>query len=253
MVAASVGIGFISMSVWAHHMFTVGLGPAGNIFFVISTMTISVPTGIKIFNWIATMWGGKLIFKTPMLFCTAFLFQFMLAGLTGIMVAAAPFDWQLSGSYFVIAHFHYVLVGAIVFALFGAFYYWYPKIIGRMLNETLGKWHFWLFVIGFHLTFDFMHIPGLLGMPRRIYTYEPGRGWDVWNLIVSIGGDHPGHCYGYLRRQPGLVVLSRQGGWSRSLGCLDAGVVDPLTAAGLQLRRRAGGEQPPSAMGPEAS
>jgi cytochrome c oxidase subunit I len=151
-------------------------------------MTISVPTGIKIFNWIATMWGGKLIFKTPMLFCTAFLFQFMLAGLTGIMVAAAPFDWQLSGSYFVIAHFHYVLVGAIVFALFGAFYYWYPKIIGRMLSETLGKWHFWLFVIGFHLTFDFMHIPGLLGMPRRIYTYEPGRGWEGWNMIVSAGG-----------------------------------------------------------------
>src|SRR5271170_8060364 len=188
MVAASVGIGFISMTVWAHHMFTAGLTPEGNIFFVISTMTISVPTGIKIFNWIATMWGGKLIFKTPMLFCTAFLFQFMLAGLTGIMVAAAPFDWQLSGSYFVVAHFHYVLVGAIVFSLFGAFYYWYPKVTNRMMSETLGKWHFWLFVIGFHLTFDFMHIPGLLGMPRRIYTYEPGRGWDVWNLIVSVGG-----------------------------------------------------------------
>jgi cytochrome c oxidase subunit I len=104
------------------------------------------------------------------------------------MLSAAPFTWQLGNSYFVIAHFHYVLVGAIVFALFGAFYYWYPKIIGRMLNETLGKWHFWLFVLGFHLTFDFMHVPGLLGMPRRIYTYEPGRGWDVWNLIVSVGG-----------------------------------------------------------------
>jgi len=123
-----------------------------------------------------------------MLFCTAFLFQFMIAGLTGIMLAAAPFTWQLGNSYFVIAHFHYVLVGAIVFALFGAFYYWYPKIIGRMLNETLGKWHFWLFVLGFHLTFDFMHVPGLLGMPRRIYTYEPGRGWEGWNMIVSVGG-----------------------------------------------------------------
>jgi cytochrome c oxidase subunit 1 len=188
MVSASVAIGFISLSVWAHHMFTVGLGPEGNIFFTVSTMIISVPTGIKIFNWIATMWGGKIIFKTPMLFCTAFLFQFLIAGLTGIMLSAAPFTWQLGNSYFVIAHFHYVLVGAIVFALFGAFYYWYPKIIGRMLNETLGKWHFWLFVLGFHLTFDFMHVPGLLGMPRRIYTYEPGRGWDVWNLIVSVGG-----------------------------------------------------------------
>ncbi len=187
MVAASVAIGFISLSVWAHHMFTVGLGAEGNIFFTVSTMIISIPTGIKIFNWIATMWGGKLIFKTPMLFCTGFLFQFMIAGLTGIMLSAAPFDWQLGNSYFVVAHFHYVLVGAILFALFGAFYYWFPKITGRMLSEKLGKWHFWLFVIGFHLTFDFMHVPGLLGMPRRIYTYEPGRGWDVWNLIIGVG------------------------------------------------------------------
>ncbi|WP_158793012.1 cytochrome c oxidase subunit I [Granulicella sp. L60] len=188
MVAASVGIGFISLSVWAHHMFTVGLGAAGNTFFVFATMVISVPTGIKIFNWLATIWGGKIIFAVPMMFCVAFLFQFLIAGLTGIMLSAAPFDWQLSASYFVIAHFHYVLVGAILTALFGAFYYWYPKVTGRMMNETLGKWHFWLFIIGFHLTFDFMHIPGLLGMPRRIYTYEAGRGWDNLNLIVSIGG-----------------------------------------------------------------
>jgi cytochrome c oxidase subunit I len=187
MVAASVAIGFISLSVWAHHMFTVGMGPAGNTFFVFSTMVISVPTGIKIFNWLATIWGGKVIFAVPMIFCVGFLFQFLVAGLTGIMLAAAPFNWQLSASYFVVAHFHYVLVGAIIFALFGAFYYWYPKVTGRMMSETLGKWHFWLFLIGFHLTFDFMHVPGLLGMPRRIYTYEAGRGWEVWNLIVGIG------------------------------------------------------------------
>jgi cytochrome c oxidase subunit 1 len=187
MVAASVGIGFISLSVWAHHMFTVGLGAAANTFFVFATMVISVPTGIKIFNWLATIWGGKVIFATPMMFCVGFLFQFLVAGLTGIMLAAAPFDWQLGNSYFVVAHFHYVLVGAILFALFAAFYYWYPKITGRMMSETLGKWHFWLFIIGFHLTFDFMHVPGLLGMPRRIYTYEANRGWGGWNLIVSIG------------------------------------------------------------------
>jgi cytochrome c oxidase subunit 1 len=187
MVAASVGIGFISLSVWAHHMFTVGMGPAGNTFFVFSTMVISVPTGIKIFNWLATIWGGKVIFALPMMFCVAFLFQFLIAGLTGIMLSAAPFDWQLSASYFVVAHFHYVLVGSIIFALFGAFYYWYPKVTGRMMSETLGKWHFWLFLIGFHLTFDFMHIPGLLGMPRRIYTYEPGRGWETLNFIVGVG------------------------------------------------------------------
>ena len=187
MVAASVGIGFISLSVWAHHMFTVGLGAAANTFFVFATMVISVPTGIKIFNWLATIWGGKVIFATPMLFCVGFLFQFLIAGLTGIMLGSAPFNWQLGNSYFVVAHFHYVIVGGILFALFAAFYYWYPKVTGRMMSETLGKWHFWLFVIGFHLTFDFMHVPGLLGMPRRIYTYEAGRGWEGWNMIVGIG------------------------------------------------------------------
>jgi len=187
MVGATVAIGFISMSVWAHHMFTVGMGANVNTFFVLSTMAIAVPTGIKIFNWLATMWGGKIEFKTPMLFCIAFLFQFLVAGLTGVMLGCAPFDWQLGSSYFVVAHFHYVIVGGILFTLFGAFYYWFPKMSGKMYSETLGKLHFWLFLIGFHLTFDFMHIPGLLGMPRRIYTYEPGRGWDTWNLIVTIG------------------------------------------------------------------
>jgi len=187
MVAATVAIGFISMSVWAHHMFAVGMTSYGNTFFTITTMIISVPTGIKIFNWIGTMWGGKIEFKAPMLFCIAFLFQFLIAGLTGIMLSASPFNWQLTGSYFVVAHFHYVIVGAILFTIFGAFYYWFPKMSGRMYSETLARWHFWLFVIGFHLTFDSMHIPGILGMPRRIYTYEPGRGWDIWNLIVTVG------------------------------------------------------------------
>jgi cytochrome c oxidase subunit I len=187
MVAATVCIAFISMSVWAHHMFTVGMNANANTFFVLSTMAIAVPTGIKIFNWLATMWGGKIHFKTPMLFCIGFLFQFLIAGLTGIMLSAAPFTWHLGNSYFVVAHFHYVIVGAILFATFGAFYYWFPKMSGKMYNEAFGKLHFWLFVIGFHLTFDFMHIPGLLGMPRRIYTYEPGRGWDTLNLIVTIG------------------------------------------------------------------
>jgi cytochrome c oxidase subunit 1 len=187
MVAATICIGFVGFSVWAHHMFTVGMNSYANSFFTITTMAIGVPTGIKIFNWIGTMWGGKIVFKTPMLFCIAFLFQFLIAGLTGIMLSAAPFDWQLGNSYFVVAHFHYVIVGGILFTLFGAFYYWFPKMSGRMYNETLGKLHFWLFLIGFHLTFDFMHVPGLLGMPRRIYTYEPGRGWDIWNLICTIG------------------------------------------------------------------
>ena len=187
MVAASVGIGFISFTVWAHHMFTVGMSAAANTAFVLSTMIIAVPTGIKIFNWLATMWGGKIHFTVPMMFCTAFLFQFTLSGLTGIMLAVAPFNWQLHNSYFVVAHFHYVIVGGILFALFAAFYYWFPKITGRMMSEKLGKWHFWLFVLGFQMTFDFMHIVGLLGMPREIYTYEPGHHWAVWNLIMTMG------------------------------------------------------------------
>ena len=187
MVGATACIGFLSLSVWAHHMFTIGMNSYANSFFAITTMVVGIPTGIKIFNWLGTMWGGSIVFKTPMLFCIGFLFQFLIAGLTGIMLSAAPFNWQLSGSYFVVAHFHYVIVGGILFALFGAFYYWYPKITGRMLNETLGKLHFGLFFVGFHLCFDLMHIPGLLGMPRRIYTYEPGRGWETLNLLVTIG------------------------------------------------------------------
>jgi cytochrome c oxidase subunit 1 len=187
MVGATLAIGFVSVSVWAHHMFAVGMSSASNTFFAISTMLVGVPTGMKIFNWIATMWGGKIRFATPMLFSLGFLCQFLIAGLTGIMLAAAPFDWQLTDSYFVIAHFHYVIVGAIVFMIFAAIYYWFPKASGRMLDETLGKWHFWLFLIGFHLTFDTMHIPGILGMPRRIYTYGADRGWSELNALCTIG------------------------------------------------------------------
>jgi len=187
MVAASVCIAFVSVSVWAHHMFTVGMTSASNAFFTLSTMLVGIPTGIKIFNWVATMWGGKIRFATPMLFCTAFLFQFLIAGLTGIMLSVSPLDWQLHNSYFVIAHFHYVLVGAIVMCIFAAIYYWYPKVTGRMLSEVLGKWHFWLFFIGFHICFDTMHILGFLGMPRSIYTYQADRGWTLINQIVSIG------------------------------------------------------------------
>jgi cytochrome c oxidase subunit 1 len=187
MVGASTMIAFVSMGVWAHHMFTVGMTSMGNTFFMVSTMAISVPTGIKIFNWLGTMYGGKIRLELPMLCCIAFLFQFLIAGLTGIMLAAVPFDWHLTDTYFVVAHFHYVLIGGMLFCIFAGIYYWYPKATGRMLNKTLGLWHVTLFFIGFHLTFDTMHIPGLLGMPRRIYTYDPGRGWELLNLITSIG------------------------------------------------------------------
>jgi cytochrome c oxidase subunit 1 len=187
MVAATVMIGLISTSVWAHHMFSVGMTSVGNIFFAISTFTVAVPTGIKIFNWLGTMYGGRIRFDLPMLFCIAFLFQFLIAGLTGMMLGVAPFNWQLTDSYFVVAHFHYTLVGGFLFGMFAGIYYWYPKAVGRLLDRRLGLWHFWLFTIGFHVTFDTMHLPGLLGMPRRIFTYDAGRGWETFNFVSSIG------------------------------------------------------------------
>ena len=187
MVAATISIAFISLGVWAHHMFTIGMTSVGNIFFAISTMIIAVPTGIKIFNWLGTMYGGKIRLQVPMLFCIGFLFQFLIAGLTGVMLSVAPFDWQLADSYFVVAHFHYVILGGIVFCIFSGFYYWYPKAFGKMLDVKLGHWHFWLFFIGFHLTFDPQHFAGFLGMPRRIFTYEADRGWEIWNQISTVG------------------------------------------------------------------
>jgi cytochrome c oxidase subunit I len=187
LVAASAGIGLVGMSTWAHHMFAVGMGSPLNSAFAASTMLVGVPTGVKIFNWLATLYGGKIRFQTPMLFCTAFLYLFLCAGLTGIHLAVVPFDWQLTDSYFVVAHFHFTLIGGLVFLVFAALYYWFPKATGRMLSERLGRWHFWLFTIGFNLTFLTMHIPGLLGMPRRIYTYPADRGWEIWNLVTTLG------------------------------------------------------------------
>jgi cytochrome c oxidase subunit I len=187
MVGAVVAIGFISLGVWAHHMFAVGMTSWSNSFFAASTMLVGIPTGIKIFNWTATMYGGKLRLDTPLLFCCAFLLQFLVAGLTGIMLGVAPFDWQLHDSYFLVAHFHYTLLLGLVFGLFAGIYYWFPKAIGKMYNERLGKWHFWVFCIGANLTFLPMHMAGFLGMPRRIYTYPAGRGWEPWNQAATMG------------------------------------------------------------------
>ena len=187
MVGAVVAIGFISLGVWAHHMFAVGMTSWSNTFFTASTMLIAVPTGIKLFNWTATMYGGKLRLDTPMLFCCGFLLQFLVAGLTGIMLSVAPFDWQLTDSYFVVGHFHYTLAGGLVMGIFAGIYYWFPKAIGKMYNERQGKWHFWLWTFGFNMTFLPMHFLGILGMPRRIYTYAPGRGWEFWNMVSSAG------------------------------------------------------------------
>jgi cytochrome c oxidase subunit 1 len=187
MAAATAAIAFISMGVWAHHMFAVGMSRSADLFFVISSLLVSIPTGIKFFNWLATMYGGRISFASPMLFCAGFLSMFLIGGLTGIMLAAAPFDLQLSDSYFVVGHFHYVLIGGTVFGVFAGIHYWYPKVTGRMLSERLARWQFWLLLTGFILTFVPMHFSGMLGMPRRIYTYEADRGWTVLNQVTTLG------------------------------------------------------------------
>jgi cytochrome c oxidase subunit I len=183
---STVAIGFYSLLVWAHHMFAVGLGWGLDIWFMITSMIIAIPTGVKIFNWLATTWRGNLIFETPMLFSLGFIAIFTIGGLSGIYVAAFPFDWQAHDTYFVVAHFHYVLFGGSVFGIFAALYYWWPKMFGRYLNDTLGKWHFWLTFIGFNLAFFPQHFLGLMGMPRRIYTYSD-ESWEVYNLLSTIG------------------------------------------------------------------
>ncbi|HEX6702688.1 MAG TPA: cytochrome c oxidase subunit I [Gaiellaceae bacterium] len=184
---STVAIGFYSMLVWAHHMFSVGLPTYLNVFFMLSSMTIAVPTGIKIFNWIATTWRGNLIFDTPLLFALGFVGLFTIGGLSGIFLAAFPVDWQVTDTYYVVAHMHYVLFGGTAFGLFAGLYYWWPKMFGRVLDERLGKAHFWLTFIGFNATFFPQHMLGLLGMPRRIYTYDHHGLWEAYNLISSIG------------------------------------------------------------------
>jgi len=187
MAVATMAIAFISLGVWAHHMFCVGMSRTLDLYFAAASLLVSIPTGIKFFNWLATMYGGRIRFASPMLFTCGFLSMFLIGGLTGIMLATVPLDFQLSDSYFVVGHFHWVLIGGTLFGTFAGIYYWYPKVTGRMLSERLAKWHFWLLYIGFILTFGPMHIAGFLGMPRRIYAYEPSRGWEIWNQLTTIG------------------------------------------------------------------
>ena len=184
---SSIAIAVLSMSVWAHHMFTIGMGRTLDLFFVIASMLISIPTGVKVLNWTATMIGGRIHFRVPMLYAIAFLLQFLVAGLTGISHASAALDWQTKNSYFLVAHFHFVAVGAIVFAILGAIQYWFPKMNGRMMSESLGKWTFWLMVIGFNMTFIIQHFLGLLGMPRRVFTYPDLPHWGWMNMLSTIG------------------------------------------------------------------
>ncbi|HEX6121602.1 MAG TPA: cbb3-type cytochrome c oxidase subunit I, partial [Ktedonobacterales bacterium] len=184
---SGVAIGFLSFTVWAHHMFAVGLPPIAQAFFASSTTLIAIPTAVKIFNWVATVYGGRIRFNAAMLFGLGFVAMFLIGGLNGAALAVVPFDYQVTDSYFVVSHIHYVLFGGSVMAMFAGFFYWWPKFSGRLLNERLGQLQFWLFLIGLNLAFFPMHILGLMGMPRRQYTYPSGLGWDGLNLASTIG------------------------------------------------------------------
>ena len=187
MVFSGIAIGFMGWGVWMHHMFSTGAGPVATSAFAASTMFIAVPTGVKIFNWISTLWRGRIRVTTPLLFAVGFVAMFTVGGLSGVTHAVVPADTQQTDTYYIVAHFHYVLFGGSIFGLFAGAYYWYPKVTARMLSDKLGKVHFWLMMIGFNLTFGPFHILGLQGMPRRVYTYPSGKGWDFWNLAATVG------------------------------------------------------------------
>ncbi|MBW3671293.1 MAG: cytochrome c oxidase subunit I, partial [Acidobacteria bacterium] len=186
-VISLIATGFISFGLWVHHMFATGLPRLGSNFFTAASMMIAIPTGVQIFCWIATIWRSKPRFQTPFLYVIGFLLVFVLGGLTGVMIASVPFDLQVHDSYFIVAHFHYVLIGGAVFPIFAAFHYWFPKLTGRMPSERMGRWSFWLFFIGFNITFFPMHQLGFQGMPRRIYTYLAETGWGPLNLLSTSG------------------------------------------------------------------
>ena len=188
MVIMLAAIGFLGFIVWAHHMFAVGLPTYFNTIMAGTSMLIAIPTGVKIFNWLATMWGGSLRFKTPLLFACGLIALFTIGGITGVMQAVVPFDWQVTDTFFIVGHLHNVLFAGTIFGVFAGFYYWFPKMTGRLLDDRLGKWHFWIMVVGFSLTFLPMYALGLMGMPRRVYTYASNLGWNDLNLVSSIGG-----------------------------------------------------------------
>jgi cytochrome c oxidase subunit 1 len=186
-VLSLIGTGFLAFGLWVHHMFATNLPELGKGFFTAMSMMIAIPTAVQIFCWIATLWTGRIHLRVPLLYVLAFFVILVLGGMTGLMVGAVPFDLQVHDTYFVVAHLHYVLLGGAVFPLFGAFFYWFPKVTGRLLNERLGRWEFWLFFVGFNVTFFPMHLLGLAGMPRRIYTYGVETGWGTLNLVATIG------------------------------------------------------------------
>jgi cytochrome c oxidase subunit 1 len=222
-VFAGVAIAVLGFGVWAHHMFTVGMGPVPTSVFALTTMLIALPTGVKIFNWIFTMWGGHISFKSPMLFMFGFISMFIIGGLSGVMHASPPVDSQQQDSYFVVAHFHYVVFGTVVFAMFAGFYFWWPKLTGHMLDERIGKIHFWMLFVGFHTTFLVQHWLGVEGMPRRYADYLPSDGFTVLNQVSSVGAILLGasmlpFLYNVWKsRNNPKVVVDDPWGWGRSL------------------------------------
>ncbi len=241
MVYSGILIGFLGFGVWAHHMFAVGMGPIADSVFGVTTMLIAIPTGVKIFNWIGTIAQGQFKATTASLFGVGLVALFTIGGISGVMHSSPPADLQQTDSYFIVAHFHYVLFGGSIMGIFAGIYYYFPKIFGRLLNEKLGKIHFWLTFIGMNLTFFPMHFSGMLGMPRRIYTYDAGQGWEVFNQMSTIGA--------YLLAVATAIFIynffksrvSRACCRSESVGCRHAGVDDSITTAGLQLRSSSNG------------
>ena len=243
-VFSGIAIGFMGWGVWAHHMFASGLGPVSVAAFALTTMFIAVPTGVKILNWLATMWGGNIRFTAAALFSISLVAMFTIGGLSGVMHSIAGSDTQQTDTYFIVAHFHYVLFGGALQGLFAGVYYWYPKAFGHMLNEKLGKWHFWFMIIGFNLTFGPFHLVGLQGQPRRTYRYDPELGLGFWNMVSTIGA---------FTIAAGLLIFfynvwyskrHAHAGAARPVGRADPGVVDPVAGAGAQLRLRPGGRLP---------
>ena len=250
---AGVAIGFMGFTVWAHHMFTVGLGSIALAAFSASTMLIAVPTGIKIFNWIATIWGGAVNLKTPMMFALGFVALFVIGGLSGVMHASPPVDQQQQDTYFVVAHLHYVLFGGSIMGLMGGIYYWFPKVTGRLLSEKLGQWHFWLMFIGMNVTFGPMHLVGIDGMPRRIYTYDESMGWEFLNQLETVGA--------FIIAFSVVIFLvnffkSVRSGEVAGDDPWDGRTLEwaiPSPPPGVQLRAHSGGPQQRAVLGPEAS
>ena len=237
------------MLVWAHHLFTVGYGTGLNSFFMIASLLVAIPTGVKILNWVATTWRGNLIFDTPMLYALGFVALFLIGGLTGIYLAAFPLDWQVHNTYFVVAHFHYTLVGGSMFAIFAALFYWWPKMFGKKLDERLGKISFWTIFVGFNLTFMPLHLVGLLGMPRRIYTYTEGGWWEWYNLVSTIGSGIM--TVGILLILVAMIKLAEGAqGRQRPVAREHPRVVHDVAAARAQLRQRPLRDQLPAAARP---